>query len=116
MEMAVSAGILAGYDESHIYRRSRLTWFAAKAAGWDDQKTDDLVLAARMIDVGMIAIPDSVLRKPRLLSIDERQLVSEHTSYGAELLRSAKLSRLEISRSPPAITMNIGTAVARQLA
>jgi HD-GYP domain-containing protein (c-di-GMP phosphodiesterase class II) len=97
MEMAVSAGMLAGYDESHIYRRSRLARLAAKAAGWDDEKTDDIVMAARMIDVGMIAIPDSVLRKPRLLSTNERQLVSEHTSYGAELLRSAKLSRLEIA-------------------
>ena len=42
-------------------------------------------------------MPDSVLRKPRLLSVDERQLVSERTSYGAELLRSAKLGSLEVS-------------------
>ncbi len=95
VEMALVAGFFAGYDEGHIYRRSRLGRLIADAAGWDPQRTNNIELAAQLIDIGMAAIPEQLLSKPSSLSEDERRLIGEHTSFGAEMLRRANLSVLE---------------------
>lgn len=95
IEMALVASFLAGYDEGHIYRRGGLARLIAGAAGWDDQRKRDIELAAQLIDIGMVAIPDRLLLKPSTLSDDEHRLVCEHTSFGAEMLRRANLAALK---------------------
>ena len=55
-----------------------------------------------MHDVGKIAIPDSILRKPGPLSEDEWQLMKRHTTIGADLLAG--------SRSP---VVQMGEVIAR---
>lgn len=97
LETAVSAGLIVEYDENHIYRRSVVARLVAGALEWNEERTDGIVLAAQLADVGMIAIPDSILRKRSVLTADERRLVSEHSSYGAELIQNAKLSVLEMA-------------------
>jgi HD-GYP domain-containing protein (c-di-GMP phosphodiesterase class II) len=48
-----------------------------------------LARAAPLHDVGKVAIPDHILRKPGRLSREEQQVMEGHALIGAEILRSA---------------------------
>jgi two-component system cell cycle response regulator len=48
---------------------------------------EELELAARFHDVGKVAVPEEVLRKPGPLDDHEWQLMACHVEWGAELLR-----------------------------
>jgi two-component system cell cycle response regulator len=50
---------------------------------------EELRLAARLHDVGKLAIPDTVLRKPGPLDIAEWAFVKEHTVIGERILAAA---------------------------
>jgi putative nucleotidyltransferase with HDIG domain len=54
----------------------------------DDRALDRLRTAARLHDVGKIAIPDRILRKPGPLDEEEFRIIKSHPTIGAELLRS----------------------------
>ncbi len=45
-----------------------------------------IVLAARVHDLGKIAIPDRILLKPGPLDPDERRIMQEHSALGAEMV------------------------------
>jgi diguanylate cyclase (GGDEF)-like protein len=52
----------------------------------DEETTEQLKLAALLHDLGKIAIPDTLLRKPGHLEPDERRLVRSHVHFGHSLL------------------------------
>jgi len=86
----------------HIGRMSELCQRLALAAGMDPEEAELLRHASAMHDVGKIAIPDSILRKPGPLSEDEWELMKRHTTIGADLLAG--------SRSP---VVQMGEVIAR---
>ena len=55
----------------------------------DQQELEELRLAGELHDVGKLAIPDSVLRKPGPLSVDEWTLIHQHTVIGQRILSAA---------------------------
>jgi len=60
----------------------------ARAAGIEDMHhLADIDYGALLHDIGKIAIPDSILRKPGSLSTLEREIVSEHPVVGFEIVR-----------------------------
>jgi CHASE2 domain-containing sensor protein len=70
----------------HIDRITTLAHRLALAAGLDADQAERLRRASAMHDVGKIAIPDSILHKPGPLTPDERAIMQQHTTVGAELL------------------------------
>jgi HD-GYP domain-containing protein (c-di-GMP phosphodiesterase class II) len=48
---------------------------------------DELELAAHFHDIGKVAVPEQVLRKPGPLDANEWELMACHVEWGAELLR-----------------------------
>ncbi len=66
-----------GIDENQIYRNK-----------------DILRLAAMLHDVGKVAIPDSILKKPARFTPEEYDVMKGHTFYGARLF-SERLSELD---------------------
>jgi HD-GYP domain-containing protein (c-di-GMP phosphodiesterase class II) len=48
---------------------------------------EELELAARFHDIGKVAVPEAVLRKPGPLDSDEWELMACHVEWGSELLR-----------------------------
>ncbi len=52
-----------------------------------DKNRDVFRMAAMLHDVGKIAIPDSILKKPGLFSEDEYDAMKKHTIYGAQLFQ-----------------------------
>ena len=55
--------------------------------GIQGEACEELELAARFHDVGKVAVPETVLRKPGPLDSQEWQLMACHVEWGAELLR-----------------------------
>jgi putative two-component system response regulator len=54
-------------------------------------------LAARLHDIGKIGIPDAILLKPDRLNDAERQIMSAHTTVGAELLSKSNIPHLQMA-------------------
>jgi two-component system cell cycle response regulator len=55
----------------------------------DGEDLEELRLAARLHDVGKLAIPDTVLQKPGPLDVGEWDFVKEHTVIGERILAAA---------------------------
>ena len=51
-----------------------------------DTMIDDIVCASALHDVGMIAVPESILNKPGRLSNEEFEIMKRHTIYGAQVI------------------------------
>lgn len=83
---------------THNQRVGLVSGLLAKAVGWSDMDAEDLRLAALMHDIGKLAIPDVILRKPGKLTPQEYRLMQKHTIFGDEILAASKLPVLEMSR------------------
>ena len=81
---------------------SELCHRLALAAGMDPDEAELFRHASAMHDVGKIAIPDTILRKPGPLTSAEREEMERHTTIGGDLLAG--------SRSP---LVQMGEVVAR---
>jgi putative nucleotidyltransferase with HDIG domain len=55
--------------------------------GIQGEAAEELELAARFHDIGKVAVPEEVLRKPGPLNAHEWDLMACHVEWGAELLR-----------------------------
>jgi CHASE2 domain-containing sensor protein len=86
----------------HIGRMSELCEQLALAAGMDPDEAELFRHASAMHDVGKIAIPDVILRKPGPLSPEEWEVMKHHTTIGGDLLAG--------SRSP---LVQMGEVIAR---
>jgi CHASE2 domain-containing sensor protein len=86
----------------HIGRMSELCHRLALAAGVDPEEAEVLRHASAMHDVGKIAIPDAILRKPGPLTDEEWEVMKTHTTIGGDLLAG--------SRSP---LVQMGEVIAR---
>ncbi len=73
---------------THSLHVAILTVEIARALALDDSLLDDLRIAARLHDIGKVAVPDAILDKTG--SLDEREfgIVKTHPVVGSELLRS----------------------------
>ena len=60
----------------------------ARALGVGDERLADLRTAARLHDIGKIAVPAAILNKPGPLDEDEFRIVQTHPVVGAELLQA----------------------------
>ena len=76
----------------------RISELLARALGLPADEAALLRLAAPLHDVGKIAVPDAILRKPGALSMEERDIMRSHTTIGARILsggRSLLLQRAQ---------------------
>jgi hypothetical protein len=54
--------------------------------GLSEQKLEDLVVAARLHDIGKVGVPLRILEKPGSLNRDEWEVVRRHTTVGEQIL------------------------------
>jgi diguanylate cyclase (GGDEF)-like protein/putative nucleotidyltransferase with HDIG domain len=73
-------------EHSHSLEVAELAVAIAARMSWQPDTLALLRLAAMLHDVGKVAIPDAVLRKPGRLTPEEFELVKQHTRIGAELV------------------------------
>ena len=61
----------------------------ARRMGLDDDEVERMAIAAELHDIGKIAIPRSILRKPGPLDDDEWKFMRSHTVIGERIVQSA---------------------------
>ena len=81
----------------HLRRMSRFSGILALGVGVPSQDAEEIRYAAPLHDVGKVAIPDSILRKPGKLTPDEFEEMKKHTVYGAKMLANAESRLLRLA-------------------
>ncbi len=71
---------------THLEHVNRLGKEFSEIVGLSKADTQSLLLASVLHDIGKIAIPDQVLRKPGRLTRDEYDLIRRHPQIGAMLI------------------------------
>ncbi|MEX0879468.1 MAG: HD domain-containing phosphohydrolase [Thermoanaerobaculia bacterium] len=65
----------------------------AERLGMDAAARNDMRRGALFHDIGRIVVPDTILRKPGVLTAEERQVIEEHPTVGYDLLEPMKTMR-----------------------
>lgn len=82
---------------NHVKRVAEYSRILAQGLGMNDEEAELIKLASPMHDIGKVAIPDSILKKPSALSPDEFELMKTHTTLGHEMLRHSERPILKAS-------------------
>lgn len=83
----------------HVDRIGEVAALLATQLGFDPEQVDLLRLAAPMHDVGKIATPSEILRKPGTLTTEEREEMKRHTEIGHEILANSESKLLRLAAS-----------------
>ena len=75
----------------HSMRVAEYSVLIAKRMGFSKKECENLFKAARMHDIGKIAIPDNILNKPSRLTDEEYAIMKSHTIRGEEILKGFTL-------------------------
>ena len=76
------------YTGSHSERVSDIAGRIARRLGLDDPQVELTRLAASLHDLGKLAIPEEILRKPGALNESERLVLQRHPQIGYRMLES----------------------------
>jgi putative nucleotidyltransferase with HDIG domain len=74
------------YSLGHADRVSAFAEIVARQLGWDEARRELLRLGGMLHDIGKLAVPESVLRKPGPLDDEEREEVLRHPEAGAQIV------------------------------
>ena len=85
------------YAPGHTRRVGDLAGQIAAALGHDLHFTGQIRLAARLHDIGKIAISDRILQKPDRLTLEEVRKVQLHTLIGSEILAGSPSSLMRMA-------------------
>ena len=75
------------YTRGHSEEVTRVVVKLAREMGWQGADLEMLEFAALLHDVGKIAVPDDILRKPEELIADEWNIIYLHPYHSAQILR-----------------------------
>ncbi len=96
-QQSVAAELHDDTTGEHCYRVGRLASILAKEYGLEDDVCFMIDLAARMHDIGKLAVPDSILLKPGRLTDGEREIMQQHTTAGADLLAKSDIPQMHVA-------------------
>jgi len=74
----------------HMRRVGDISMEMAAAIGMHDDFLDEIRIAAMLHDIGKIGVPQHLLRKDGLFTLEERQEMKRHTSIGGDILAAAR--------------------------
>ena len=85
-ELAENAELNNGYSLDHLSHISTLTYRLCRAVGLDEEEARSMSVAAKLHDLGKIAIPLNIINKEGRLTEEERVIVASHTEFGYLIL------------------------------
>ncbi len=101
LEIVTRLAVAAEYRDDntgeHTRRVGRNAAAIAHALGWPEDKVQLLFTAARLHDVGKIAISDLILHKPGKLEPEEITLMKTHAVIGARILSGGHSPLLQMA-------------------
>jgi len=74
---------------NHVKRVAEYSYLIAKGLGMSQDECDLIKMASPMHDIGKVAIPDAVLKKPGKLTDEEFTIMKSHTDIGFSLLKNS---------------------------
>lgn len=92
-EIIISLGKLRSIDDytlEHSINVCIMSLVLGISYGFKHDELIDLGVGAILHDIGKMMIPQGILNKPGALTIDEYEIVKNHTTYGYEILRKCK--------------------------
>ena len=93
LETVERLAILAEYKDKvtgrHIQRMSEYCAVIARGLKLPPDEVELIFHASRMHDVGKIAVPEAILRKPANLAPDEWSVMRQHSAFGSAILANS---------------------------
>jgi HD-GYP domain-containing protein (c-di-GMP phosphodiesterase class II) len=74
---------------NHVKRVAEYSYLIALGLGMDQDECDLIKMASPMHDIGKVAVPDAVLKKPGKLDEEEFKIMQSHTEIGYGLLKNS---------------------------
>ena len=74
---------------NHVKRVAEYSRILALGLGLPQEEAEKIRVASPMHDIGKVAIPDAVLKKPGKLTDEEYEIMKTHTTIGYNLLRGS---------------------------
>lgn len=96
--LAVTADLKEEPSGQHGYRVGRLAYLLGTALGWSRNACYSVEMAARLHDIGKIAVPDRILFASEDLREAQREVMCAHTVFGAELLSKSNHPQLRLAQ------------------
>lgn len=84
-------------DPNHIKRVAAMSYILAKKAGLEEEDAKTLRLVSPMHDVGKIGVSDAILLKPGKLTVEEFEIMKEHSTIGYDILKGTHKKTLNIA-------------------
>jgi response regulator RpfG family c-di-GMP phosphodiesterase len=76
---------------SHVKRISSMMYNFALLNNFSYQESEILRISSTLHDIGKVAIPDDILKKPGKLTVSEFEIMKSHTVVGYDILNKSKL-------------------------
>ncbi len=80
---------------NHVKRVAEYSKILALAYGMDEKEADLLKQASPMHDIGKIAIPDAILKKPGRFDENEREIMNSHAELGYHMIKNSQRALLK---------------------
>jgi putative two-component system response regulator len=102
LETVERLAILAEYKDKvtgrHIQRMSEYSAVIARGLKLPPSEVELILHASRMHDVGKIAMPDAILRKPSELDPQEWKVMRQHSAIGSRILENSTSQILQAGK------------------
>jgi len=84
------------YSLGHAARVAVMAEVVAARLGWDESDIEVLRMGAALHDVGKLAVPEQILRKPGPLEASELAEIKRHPEEGARMVAEVRELRLAV--------------------
>lgn len=74
---------------NHVKRVAEYSYVLALKLGFSAEEAELIKIASPMHDIGKVAIPDEILKKPGKLDASEFEVIKSHSSIGYNLLKNS---------------------------
>ncbi|MBL4693148.1 MAG: HD domain-containing protein, partial [Magnetovibrio sp.] len=82
----------------HVVRMSKSSQVLALAAGLGEERSQQILHASPMHDVGKIGIPDGILLKPGKFEPDEWEVMKTHVEIGTDIIGNDPSQLMQLAR------------------
>ncbi len=81
----------------HVRRVANIMEIMAQKTGRSTEESGIIKIASTMHDIGKVAIPDAILKKPGKLTMEEFEVMKKHTEVGYRILNKSELDIFNVA-------------------